>query len=136
MLCLVLTFVSPTTAFYQVFFHAIPELIAAQTLTHTVLLSVYSVLFSVVAVMSIVAGTRLWLIRSGAVRFARRYLLTYLGANIAYFVFWLLVVRPTQPLSLAEMGWHHVVVPIGSTALWYIYLVHSKRVRKTYPDGC
>ena len=77
----------------------------------------------------------LWLGKPDEVRFARRYRLTYLIANIAYFVFWTLVVRPTQMLGLAEMGWYHVVGPIASTALWYFYLGHSKRVRDTYRHG-
>src|SRR5205814_10541183 len=81
------------------------------------------------------AGLNLWLVKPDAVRFARRYLLTYLIANIAYFVFWTLVVRPTQMLGLTEMGWYHVVGPIASTALWYFYLEHSKRVRDTYRHG-
>ena len=78
-----------------------------------------------------VAGMKLWLMKHDAVRFARRYLLVYLTANILYSVFWMLVVRPTQ-LGLAEMGWYHVVGPIASTALWYFYLEHSRVCKKPF----
>jgi hypothetical protein len=92
---------------------------------------VSSVAFAAVAIISFVAGMKLWLMKLDAVRFARRYLLVYLIANISYFVFWMLVVRPTQ-LGVAEMGWYHVVGPIASTGLWYFYLEHSTRVQETF----
>ncbi len=66
---------------------------------------------------------------------ARRFLLIYLFANIAYFLFWIVVAGPTQRLSFAAMGWYHVVGPIVSAAFWYVYLEHSKRVRDTYRLG-
>ena len=43
------------------------------------------------------------------------------------------VAKHPNSLSFAQMGWYHVVGPIGSFALWYFYLEHSKRVRTTYP---
>lgn len=79
------------------------------------------------------AGLRLWLVKPHAVGFARRFLLTYLIANAAYFVFWIVVIRPTTQVAYAEMGWYHVVGPAASVFLWYTYLEHSKRVRSTYP---
>jgi hypothetical protein len=131
-LCLLLTFMYPATSLYHIFSHTIPNLIDANTVARAILLGVYSGLFIAIAIFSFLAGLKLWLIKPGAVRFARCYLLTNLGANIAYFVFWALIVRPTQIASLAQMGWYHVVGPIPSVALWYFYLEHSKRVRATY----
>jgi hypothetical protein len=131
-LCLLLTFMYPTTSLYCIFSYTIPNLIHADTTARTILLGVYSVLFIAVAVFSFLAGLKLWLVKPSAVRFARIYLMTYLGANIAYFLFWVLIVRPTQVASLVEMGWYHVVSPIPSVALWYFYLEHSKRVWATY----
>ena len=61
---------------------------------------------------------------------ARRYLLTYLIANFAYFGFWMLL-RPHSQAAYAEMGWYHVVGPIGTFYLWSVYLEHSKRVKET-----
>ena len=78
------------------------------------------------------AGLKLWRVRTGAVRFAKRYLVAYLITNAAYFSFRIVLLRPTQAGSLAEKGWYHVVGPIASTTLWYMYLEHSKRVRETY----
>ncbi len=115
--------------------HAVPMLIGTHSPNRMFLLSVYSVVFTAVAIFSFTAGLKLWTVKPDAVRFARRYLVTYLAANIAYFVFWIIVAQPDQPLSFAEMGWYHVVTPIGSMTLWYFYLEHSKRVRATYPSG-
>lgn len=133
-LCLLLTFVYPATSFYQIFRYTLPRFIGAHDATRMLLLGTYSVLFSAVAVLSFSAGLKLWLVKPHAVRYARRWLLGYLFANIGYFVFWAIVVRPRETLDLAEMGWYHVVGPIGSTALWYVYLEHSKRVRQTYRE--
>jgi hypothetical protein len=134
-LCLVLTVTYPASGLYRVFWHTVPNLIAAHSPARTVLLSVYSVLFLALAAFSLIAGLKLWLVKPDAVRFARRFLLVSLTANVAYFLFWMAVMRPTQPVSFAEMGWYHVVGPIAQTALWYFYLEHSKRVRTTYGLG-
>lgn len=132
-LCLLLTLVYPASTLYAIFWQAVPKIIGAHNATGLLLLGVYSGVFAAVAVFSLWAGVKLWLVKPDAVGFAKRYLLGYLIANIAYFVFWTLVVRPTQMLALAEMSWYRVVGPIASTALWYFYLEHSKRVRETYP---
>jgi hypothetical protein len=134
-LCLNLTLVYPATTLYHILTHTVPTLIRSQNPAFTVLLSVYSITFTTVAVLSFIAGLNLWLVKPHAVRFARRQLWTYLITNIAYFVFWVVVAKPHQSLSLAEMGWYHVVGPIPSFALWYFYLEHSKRVRATYSPG-
>ena len=133
-LCLLLTFVYPASCVYAICWNAVPKLIRAHDSARTLESAVYSVLFAAVAIISFVAGMKLWLMKHDAVRFARRYLLVYLTANILYSVFWMLVVRPTQ-LGLAEMGWYHVVGPIASTALWYFYLEHSTRVQETFRYG-
>jgi hypothetical protein len=134
-LCLLLTFVYPASSLYAIFWHAVPKLIDAHNSTSMLLLGVYSNVFAALAVFSFWAGVNLWLVKPYAVRFARRYLLGYLIVNIAYFAFWMLVVRPTYMPGVAEMGWYHVAGPMASTALWYFYLEHSKRVRETYRYG-
>jgi Protein of unknown function (DUF2569) len=131
-LCLILAFVYPATSFYHIFTHTIPTVIIAHPVNR-ILLTVYSLVFSGVAALSFVAGVKLWLVKPKAVGFAKRYLLTYLIVNVAYFVFWIAVIRPTRQVAFAEMGWYHVVGPLASVALWYSYLEHSKRVRNTYP---
>jgi len=131
-LCLILTIAHPATSLYRIFSHTIPTVINAHAFSRILLLGVYSLVFSTVAVLSFVAGVRLWLVKPNAVGFARRYLLTYLTANVAYFVFWMAVIRPTKQVAFAEMGWYHVVGPLAFVALWYSYLEHSKRVRNTY----
>jgi hypothetical protein len=131
-LCLILTIVFPATSLYRIISHTIPTVIAAHTLNRILLLSVYSLLFSALAVFSFVAGLRLWLVRPHAVGFTRRFLQAYLIANAAYFVFWIAVIRPAKQVAYAEMGWYHIVGPAAFVFLWYIYLEHSKRVRNTY----
>ncbi len=132
MLCLILTFVHPGMGLYHIFSSTIPTLSAARDPRQQLLLGGYAVIFLCLSVLSFMAGLRLWLVKPGAVQFARRYLLLCLFGNIAYFVFWIIVTRPTQAASLAEMSWYHVAGPAPGIALWYFYLEHSKRVRSTY----
>ena len=131
-LCFILTIVYPASVFYEIFRHIVPNLLGAHNTARTLLLIVYSVVFIAVAVFSCIAGLKLWVIKRDAVGFARRFLWTYLLMHFAYFAFWILIARPSQSIMLAEMGYYHIVGPIGSFALWYFYLEHSKRVRLTY----
>ncbi len=134
-LCLILTCVYPASSGYAICWQVLPKLMDAHSKSASVLYSVYCVLFAAVAVLSFITGSKLWSVRPGADRFARRFFLIYLFANIGYFLFWIVVDRPTERLSFAAMGWYHVVGPIASTALWYSYLEHSKRVIETYRNG-
>jgi hypothetical protein len=135
-LCFILVVSYPAISLYHIFKYTIPNLLDSHVpIRAVVLLSVYAVVFVPIAVFSIVAGMRLWLVKPDAVSFTKRFLLTYLGANIGYFVvwvFWIVIVRPSGAVSFAEMGWSHVVGPILFVALWYSYLERSKRVRATY----
>jgi hypothetical protein len=131
-LCLLLVFVYPATTFYDVLTRALPSLFSGHRLRFILLLSVYCIVFAALAVLSFTAGMKLWLLRPDAIRFARRWLWTYLIANFAYFGLWIAIANKPSPLSLAAMGWDQVG-PIPSFALWYFYLEHSKRVRATYP---
>jgi hypothetical protein len=135
-LCFILVVSYPAISLYHIFKYTIPNLLDSHIpIRAVVLLSVYAVLFIPTAVFSIVAGLRLWLIKSDAVSFTKRFLLMYLGANVGYFVvwvFWVLIARPSGAVSFAEMAWGHVVGPVLFVALGYPYLEHSKRVRATY----
>jgi hypothetical protein len=134
-LCLVLLVAQPASSLYRVFFDSIPHLVRAKTFASAVLPSVFSTLLIGLAVFSFTAGLNLWSVKPGAVIFAKRFLLTYLGAHVAYFFFWMLVAHPHQRLSFAQMGWNHIVGPLLFFAFWYTYLEHSKRIRKMYPFG-
>jgi hypothetical protein len=133
LLCLILAVVGPVRILYDVVRHGIPKLVSTHRVGSIVLACVYSALFTGVAVFSFVAGAKLWLFKSGAVRFSRHFLLAYLAAHVAYFALWLLVDWPTSSIALARMGWGHIVGPLAFVAFWYTYLQHSKRVRATYP---
>jgi uncharacterized protein DUF2569 len=134
-LCLVLTFLYPGSSLYQIFANIVPMLSSAENPKRILLLGVYCVLFGALAMFSFAAGLQLWLVRPHAVTFARRFWLTYLIANVAYFGFWMLLFHPHRGVGLAAMGWEHVAGPILPFALWSVYLEHSKRVRETYPLG-
>jgi hypothetical protein len=131
-LCLLLTLLFPATTLYGVLTQTLPSLLGGHSARFTFLLSVYSVVFTALAVFSFMAGLKLWLVKPDAVRFARSWLWTYLIANFTYFGLWIAIAKHPNSLSFAQMGWYHVVEPIGSFALWYFYLEHSKRVRATY----
>ena len=131
MFCLSLTLVFPGMSLFQIS-HTIPALGSAHAARRILLLIVYFVVFTSLAIFSCITGLRLWLIKPRAVELAKRYLLTYLIAQLAFFLFWLALIRPKAPVALAEMAWYHVAGPLPFVALCYSYLEHSKRVRDTY----
>jgi hypothetical protein len=131
-LCIILTLVFPATTLYRILAQTLPSLLGEQSPRSIFLLIVYCVVSAGLAVLSVIAGLKLWLVRPGAVRFARRWLWAYLIANFAYFGLWVSIAKRLTSLSLAAMGLNHVAGPIASFAIWYFYLEHSKRVRETY----
>jgi hypothetical protein len=138
-LCVVLTRLYPATSFYYIFSHVIPGLFNPHTpVLNIALFIIYPVLFIPLGVFSFSSGLKLWLVRPGAVSFAKHYFLTYLGAHIAYFfvwVYWMLIFQPSRPPSFAGVAWAHVGGPMLHVAIWYSYLKRSKRVRTTYLSG-
>ena|SRR5579864_4250516 len=133
-LCLVLTFVCPASILCKTFAYTVPALLNAHDIKHAVLGSVCSLLFLGVAAFSFAAGIRLWMIKPGAVTFAKRFWLTFLSAHLGYFCFWALLVRPIHLSRVAPMAWGHVAGSLLPYFLWTTYLEHSKRVRETYGD--
>ena len=77
-LCLLLTLAFPATTLYRVLTHTLPSLFGEHSARSIFLLSVYCVVSSALAVLSFIAGLKLWLVMPCAVRFARRWLWTYL----------------------------------------------------------
>jgi hypothetical protein len=130
--CLILTVVNPLASVYQLATVVVPTFLATHVAKVAWLLAVQALLIAGLAIFSVVAGVRLWLIKAGAVATARRFLWAYLLLSIAYFFLWIIVVRPSSTLNLAAIGFGFVVRPIGFFALWLSYLEHSKRVRETY----
>ncbi len=45
--------------------------------------------------------------KTGAVQFARRFLVISLVSDLAYFLFWIAIILPSEAVSFAEMGWYH-----------------------------
>jgi hypothetical protein len=134
-LCLLLTFALPAMVLHAVGADSVPALLHSHSVKSKILCGIYTVLFTGIAVFSFIAGVRLWMVKPGAVRLAKRFLLTFLLIHVGYFVFWFLLRRPIGSSVLAEMGWYHVGGPFLPFYLWTVYLESSKRVRETYPEG-
>ena len=132
-LCVVLTILYPAFNLYHILTYTVPLIIRYPGFP--IFLLSRCVVWTALAVFSFLAGLMLWLVRPGAVRFARRWLWSYLIAHIAEFVLFIVIAKPRQFASVAPDGWYNVVVPIASFAFWYLYLEHSKLVRATYPRG-
>ena len=73
-LCLVLVVFAPLADSYHIIFSTVPRLVNAPTFRTMFLLSVYSATFAGLGIFSVIAGVRLWLIKPGAIKLARRYL--------------------------------------------------------------
>jgi hypothetical protein len=131
--CLLLIFAFPALFLYSALSTVVPRLLRANAASEQLLLTIYLAVFTVVMLFGVAAGFNLWMIKPGAVALARRFLWTYLISHISYFILFVLVLRPRQAEILAAIGWYHVVGPIGSFYLWFVYLEHSRRVRRTYP---
>jgi hypothetical protein len=130
--CVILTVVNPLASAYEVATVVMPTFFATHVEGVAWLLAIQALLIGGLAIFSVVAGLRLWLIKAGAVATARRFLWSYLLLSIAYFVLWIVVVRSNSTLNLAAIGFAFVARPIGFFAVWFSYLDHSKRVRETY----
>lgn len=135
LLCFVLTVGCPAGILYAICWKALPSLSKVQSFTGVFLLAVYVSVFGTVAFFSFWAGWNLWSIKPQAVRFARRFLIGHLIAHLFYFAVWMILVHPTQTLTIARMVSDHIARPIPFTAVWYFYLEHSKRVRETYGES-
>jgi hypothetical protein len=81
--CVILTFLYPATSLYYIVTHTVPSLMGQHRFAFTLLLSIYCMAFSSIAVFSLVAGLKLWLVKPDAVKFARTWLWTYLLTNFA-----------------------------------------------------
>jgi hypothetical protein len=134
-LCLVLTFAYPASVLYQTIAYRVPAFLNTHNLKDAVLLTVCTLLFLGIAAFSFAAGICLWMIKPGAVAFAKRFWLAFLCAHLGYFGFWVLLVRPIHLSTVAPMLWHHLTAPLLPYSLWTVFLEHSKRVRATYPSS-
>lgn len=132
MLCVILTLYYPGTALNALYSNIFPKLVSSHSAVNSSLFAAYSLLLIGTAVFSFIAGLKLWLLHPDAVGFAKRYLLVYLAAHIAYFIFWITAVRSTPHPGIAKMAWYHLGAPMGTFTIWCSYLQYSTRVRATY----
>jgi len=86
-----------------------------------------------VAVFSIYAGIALWRVVPGAVEIARKYLMAIVLYTVFAFFLPVMVGLP-QDLAQEIAGSSAAagMLTILYAVTWYIYLVHSKRVKATY----
>lgn len=130
-----LVFYVPMNSFYDFIAHILPAFSRGRDFKRELQLVICSVVVLGVAIFGLIVGLQLWMIRVGAVKLAKVWLLTFLFAHFAYFISWLALFPSAPTEKLAQMGWHQVVGPLGPFFLWNVYLEHSKRVRDTYPFG-
>jgi hypothetical protein len=134
-LCLILTILYPASIIYLLITSVFPAIFKLYESKNLILLSACLILFLGLGTFSMVAGIRLWLVKPGAVPFAKRYLLGFFCAHFGYFIFWYLLCHPAViSVSFARMVSSHVAGPLPFCFLWTSYLEHSKRVRATYTD--
>ena len=126
--CIALTILMPLITSFKLvslyiqlypFFNTFPPLL--------VIFIVDFVLSIGLTVFSIYTGIALWRIRPKAVKIAMTFLWVYLGYSILISLLPLLVGLPL-PTEVAE----RIVLAMLSFAVWYSYLVYSKRVKATY----
>ncbi len=86
-----------------------------------------------VAVFSIYAGLALWRVAPGALAIARKYLMAVVLYTVIALFLPAMVGLP-QDLAQEMTGSSFVAgtLTIFYAVIWYMYLVHSKRVRATY----
>ena len=130
--CIDLTCFFPAAAVYRVLSHTIPMLSKTHDTKRQVLWTVYAVMFLGIAAGAFVTGIRLWLVRSGAVRMAKSWLLMMLSAHVSYFFLWLVLFQHERTDPIGKVAWDHIVAPLISFCIWVAYLQYSKRVRDTY----
>jgi hypothetical protein len=134
-LCFILTVLYPANIIYRLtsIFPAIFEFHKPKNL---VLSLACLILFLGLGIFSVVTGIRLWLIKPGAVGFAKRYLLAFFCAHLGYFIFWYPLCHPAViSVSFAQMVEAHIASPLLFYFLWTSYLEHSRRVHATYDES-
>lgn len=90
----------------------------------------------VLAIFSMHAGMALWTERAGALRTAKAFLWTFIGAlAVGLFLLYLLPQWPKESMSIVWYETVREVVPsLCFFAASYAYLTWSRRVRTTYVD--
>jgi hypothetical protein len=131
--CLVLTVIAPCSCLFHLA-HTLPLLMRTHDPRRQILWTVFVVMYLAIAGVAFVTGIRLWLVRRGAVRMAKLWLLMNLCLNVSYFFLWLILFSHTRTDSVAKVAWDHIVGPLVPFFLWNTYLEHSKRVRDTYRE--
>jgi hypothetical protein len=132
-LCLILVVAHPAGIIYLLTANIFPAILKLHEFKHLVLLVFCLILYLGIGTSSVFAGIRLWLVKPGAVRFARRYLVLFVCAHFGYFALWYLLFHPAViSLSFARMVSSHIAGPLPFFFLWTSYLEHSKRVKATY----
>ena len=132
--CISLMVIGPAFALYDVFVNVLPRLMRTHDLKREILWSVYVVMFTAIPMVGFVTGLRLWLVRRGAVRMAKLWLLLMYCGHVSYFFLWLVLFWHARTDPVARMAWFHVIGPLVPFFLWTTYLTHSKRVRDTYGE--
>ena len=93
-----------------------------------------AILSSGIIIFSIYAGISLWQTRKGAVKIAKIYLLVFIIYSVVEGILLFTAGLPSQALnSIIGETTKDFVKSLVYFAIWYSYLVKSKRVKNTFP---
>jgi hypothetical protein len=95
-----------------------------------VLAAIDAVGFVLLNIGSLYAGLKLWRIRPGAVKTAKRYLLCTIGFVAFHMI--LTFMFGAQSARYKTEDYTETAKTIGFNAIWYLYLLRSRRVKNTY----
>jgi hypothetical protein len=132
--CIALTMFSPLITFssfawdygaYSKYFGQFPGLLAITVID--------TVLSLALMTFSVYAGIRLWRVRPGAVRLAKRYLLCFLVYRLFAAILPFMAGLPSAANdAMIEQSTMDIFRAVIFFAVWYSYLIKSQRIRATY----
>ena len=134
-MCVILAVVAPTFEISNIFKKLIPLFMRVHGRRIMAFLAIDIAIRGGLAAYTCVAGVELWLVKPGAVGFAKRCLILRLIGGAAIFGAWAVLVGPSKADSYDRMVAELIVAPLFQALIWYFYLATSVRVRETFSDG-
>ena len=134
-LCVILAVVAPAFEISNIFKKLIPLFMRVHGRRIMAFLAIDIAIRGGLAAHTCVAGVELWLVKPGAVGFAKRCLILRLIGGAAIFGAWAVLVGPSKADSYDRMVAELIVAPLFQALIWYFYLATSVRVRETFSDG-
>jgi len=134
-LCVILTVVAPAFEISNIFKTLIPLFMRVHGRRIIAFLAIDIAIRGGLAGYTCVAGVKLWLVKRGAVGFAKQCLILRLIGGAAIFAAWAVLVGPSKAVSYDRIVADLIVAPLFQVLIWYSYLATSVRVSETFSDG-